>query len=334
MPTTRRFSQTPPDKANELFDKLLATSDTAVKTRERLFTELKEELELLASLQEQHLFPVLMRHGMNDLVQMAVNDNQETSALLAELESMPKNSSDFLTQIARLRKVFQQHIRDDKKELLPAVLQILSEEETAAVVEEVEVQMASIDETRRIEAQRSRERSEATQRAAVDVVDTMRAGAESAQTIARAIQDALETSLRTFSELARHSTGQAMQMLDRPSGERRGLTSDASRSFQIAAQSGTALARGIQDVSRECFELSQKRLQRNIDGLTALAQCRSMADLITAQSSLIRENVEQTVDNSRRIAELALQVADEASRVVSLQTENVEKTAQRVNRAA
>ena len=27
MTATRRFSQTPPDKANELFDKLLATSD-------------------------------------------------------------------------------------------------------------------------------------------------------------------------------------------------------------------------------------------------------------------------------------------------------------------
>lgn len=51
MPANRRFSQTPPDKANELFEKLLATSDNAVKTRERLLADLKEELELLANLQ-------------------------------------------------------------------------------------------------------------------------------------------------------------------------------------------------------------------------------------------------------------------------------------------
>ncbi len=55
MTTTRRFSQAPPDKANELFDKLLATSDAAGKTRERLFQDLKQELELLATLQEEHL---------------------------------------------------------------------------------------------------------------------------------------------------------------------------------------------------------------------------------------------------------------------------------------
>jgi len=334
MPANRRFSQTPPDRANELFDKLLATSDNAVKTRERLLTDLKEELELLASLQEQHLFPVLERHGMKDLVQMAVNDNQETLALLTELERMPKNSGEFLDRLAQLRRVFQQHIRDDRKELLPAVLQVLSEEETATVIEEVEDQMASIDEAKRAVAHRSREQIEATQRVAIDVADTMQAGADSAQAMARALQEALENSIQTFSELARHSTAQAMQMLNRPSDESQGLTTEASYNLRIAAQSGTALARGIQDVSRERFELSQKRLHRNLDGLTALARCRSVVDLITAQSSLLRDNVEQTVANSRRIAELAMQVADEASRVVSLQSESVEKTTQRVSRAA
>src|SRR5688572_15751728 len=110
MSTNKRFTQTPPDKANELFEKLLATSESALKTRERLFTELKEELELLANLQEEHLFPVLRRNGMHDLVSAAVNDNERTIALLVELDRMPKNSAEFLTQISELRKIFQQHI--------------------------------------------------------------------------------------------------------------------------------------------------------------------------------------------------------------------------------
>ena len=42
--TTRIFSQTPPDKANELFEKLLATSDNATKTRERLLSDLRSAL--------------------------------------------------------------------------------------------------------------------------------------------------------------------------------------------------------------------------------------------------------------------------------------------------
>jgi hypothetical protein len=331
MPISRRFSQAPPDKANELFEKLLATSDNAVKTRERLFQDLKEELELLATLQEEHLFPVLRRHGMPDLVREATNDNQETSALLAELESMPKNSSEFLGKVTELRRVFQQHIRDDRKELLPAVLKVLSDEEAEAVVEQVEDEMANLDETKRAEARRAREQVETVQRVTEDVADTLRAGVEGAQTMAQAMQEAVANSFGAFSEVARRATGQSMPVLGRPGSEAQGLTEEAAHNLRAVAQSGTALARGVQDVSREIVERSQQRLQRNLDGVQALARCRSMSDFIEVQSSLLRDNLEQTLENSRRIAELTIQMADEATKAVTAQAE---KTAQRLNRAA
>jgi len=331
MSATRRFSQTPPDKANELFEKLLATSDTAVKTRERLFVDLKEELELLASLQEEHLFPVLRRHGMGDLLQEASNDNDQTSALLAELEALPKNSAAFLGKVAELRRIFQQHIRDDRKELLPTVLKVLSDEEANAIAETVEDEMASIDEMKRADTRRAREQGEAVQRVTEDVADTLRAGVESAQTMAQATQEAVFNSFNAFSELARRSTGQTLPMGGRPEGELQGLTEEAAHNLRAVAQSSTALARGLQEVSREVVARSQQRLQRNLDSLQALARCRSMSDFVEVQSSLLRDNLEQTVENSRRIAELTLQMTDEATKTVTVQAE---KTAQRFHRAA
>ena len=331
MSATRRFSQTPPDKANELFEKLLATSDTAVKTRERLFVDLKEELELLASLQEEHLFPVLRRHGMGDLLQEASNDNDQTSALLAELEALPKNSAAFLGKVAELRRIFQQHIRDDRKELLPAVLKVLSDEEANAIAETVEDEMASIDEMKRADTRRAREQGEAVQRVTEDVADTLRAGVESAQTMAQATQEAVFNSFNAFSELARRSTGQTLPMGGRPEGELQGLTEEAAHNLRAVAQSSTALARGLREVSREVVARSQQRLQRNLDSLQALARCRSMSDFVEVQSSLLRDNLEQMVENSRRIAELTLQMTDEATKTVTVQAE---KTAQRFHRAA
>jgi hypothetical protein len=331
MSVTRRFSQTPPDKANELFEKLLATSDTAVKTRERLFVDLKEELELLASLQEEHLFPVLRRHGMGDLLQEASNDNDQTSALLAELEALPKNSAAFLGKVAELRRIFQQHIRDDRKELLPAVLKVLSDEEANAIAETVEDEMASIDEMKRADSRRAREQGEAVQRVTEDVADTLRASVEGAQTMAQAMQEAVESSFGAFSELTRRASGQGLQIFGRPEGDTLGLSEEAANNLRAAAQSSTALARGFQDVSREVADRSQKRLQRNLDGLQALARCRSMTDFVEVQSSLLRDNLEQTMENSRRIAELTIQMADEAVRSVTVQAE---RTAQHLNRAA
>jgi hypothetical protein len=328
MMTNRGFSQAPPDKANELFDKLLATSDNAVKTRERLLADLKEELELLATLQEEHLFPVLTRHGMQELVQEATNDNQETAALLGELERMPKNNAEFVSKVTELRRAFQQHIRDDRKELLPAVLKVLSDEEANAIAETVEDEMANIDETKRSEARRSREQVEAVQRVTEDVADTLRAGVESAQTMAQAMQEAVSNSFGAFSELARRSTGQT---LDQPDGTTRGLTEEAAHNLRAVAQSSTVLTRGLQEVSREVVSRSQQRLQRNLDGLQALARCRSITDLVEVQSSLLRDNLEQTLENSRRLAELTLQMTDEATKTVTVQAD---KTAQRFNRAA
>src|SRR3954470_20066961 len=128
MTTIRQLIQTSPVKANELFAKLAETSGNAVKTREKLFAELKEELELQIRLEEQHLFPVLKKHkGTKDLVPDALNDNKQTQKLLAEIEQTPKESDEFASKVAELRKVFQQKVRDERKELLPAVLKALDD---------------------------------------------------------------------------------------------------------------------------------------------------------------------------------------------------------------
>lgn len=329
--TNGRFGQTPPDKANKLFSQLLATSDAAVKTRERLLPDLKEELELLANLQEEHLFPILRQHGMQDLVRDTIADSQETGALLVELEHMPKNSPDFLGKVTELRTTFQQHLRDDKKELLPAVLKALSDEEAEAVAEQVEDDMANIDEIKRAEARRTREQGETVQRVTEDVAETLRAGVESSQTLARAMQEAVQNSFGAVSEMTRRSTDQAMQVFGRSDGDTYKLAEQASQNLRALAESGTALAHSVQDVARECVELSQKRLHANLNGLSQLARCRSMSDLVAIQTALIRSNLDLTLDNSRRLAELTIQMTDEATRSVTVQAQ---KTAQRISRVA
>jgi hypothetical protein len=192
----RHFSQTPPDRANELFDKLLATSDGAAKTRERLFADLKDELELLASLQEQHLFPILQRHAMEDLLRAATGDNEETGRLLEELEGMPKNSSEFLGKVTELRKAFQRHIRDDRKELLPAVLEVLSDEEAQAVAEQVEEEVANFEEMKRADSSPAADGGEALQTPPDGGSDLVHLGTERTRTAALGVQDLSQACLR------------------------------------------------------------------------------------------------------------------------------------------
>src|SRR6478752_1506056 len=153
----RTLMQVGPAKANELFTRLAETSDGAVKTREKLFAELKGELELHTSLEEQHLFPVLRRNAeTKELVADAVRDNRELRAKLAELDALPKNDPAFPEQLKELQKTFRQHARDDKRELLPAVQRALSEEQVQGVTDKMEAGIAEAEQAKQDEAEERR----------------------------------------------------------------------------------------------------------------------------------------------------------------------------------
>src|SRR5215207_7618555 len=182
MTTIRQLIQTSPAKANELFAKLTETSGNAVKTREKLFADLKAELELQIKLEEQHLFPVLKkRKETKNLVSDALNDNKQTRKLLTELERTPKESEEFASKVAELRKAFQQHVRDERKELLPAVLKALDDEEAEAIVEKIEgAKRAEAEAAKRAEA-------EAVARQAREKVETVRQAAETVRQAAESV---------------------------------------------------------------------------------------------------------------------------------------------------
>jgi stress response protein YsnF len=128
-----------------------------VKTREKLFSELKAELELHTSLEEQHLFPVLRRNAeTKGLVADAIKDNKELRAKLAELEALPKNDEAFPERLKDLQKTFRQHARDDKRELLPAVQRALSEEQVQNVTEKMEASLAEAEQVKQDEAEERR----------------------------------------------------------------------------------------------------------------------------------------------------------------------------------
>lgn len=151
--TIAQLIQAAPAKANELFAKLSDTTVRAVKTRERLLRELRDELHLQMELETKHLFPALRRHSkLKGLVADATADNKAARALLAELERMPKDDEGFAGKLADLRRVFQQHIRDERKELLPALRKLLSDDETRAIAERMDAGREEITDARRRKA--------------------------------------------------------------------------------------------------------------------------------------------------------------------------------------
>src|SRR5206468_661151 len=96
-------------------------------------------------------------------------------------------------RLKELQKTFRQHARDERRELLPAVQQALSEEQVQTVVEKIEAGVAEAEKARQdeIEARRlkARQEREEAERQAEQQAEAERA-AVNAQPVGREIQDA------------------------------------------------------------------------------------------------------------------------------------------------
>src|SRR5215204_3080729 len=338
MTTIRQLIQTSPAKANELFAKLAETSGNAVKTRERLFSELKEELELQMRLEEQHLFPVLRkRKETKDLVPDALNDNKETRKALTELERTPKESEEFASKVAELRKAFQQHARDERKELLPAVLKALDDEEAEAIVEKIEGAKAEVEEAKRAEAEEARaaareqreqaekaarqerEQAEAVARQERERVETVRQTAETVGNVVRVSTEAPRRVAETAREAVQSGVGTAAQMAQKAADFGMSSFSDVTRRWQNAAASMTAvshantgLAMRYQAIWQEFFQLAQQATQERTESVTRLMSARSPQHLLDANVDLLKREMQRFFEGQARVSQLLADAARDA----------------------
>jgi phasin family protein len=140
-------------------------------------------------------------------------------------------------------------------------------------------------------------------------------------------QDAMRSGLNSASANAQRFTDQVSQAYGITGEGREELTRQGSQNLEMVVQASAVLTRGVQDLSREWFSLTQERLQKNLDDFGALARCRSIPDVMAAQSTLMRDNLEQTIESTRRIAEVATRVANEASQTLVAQTKKAHRVA-------
>jgi phasin family protein len=142
-----------------------------------------------------------------------------------------------------------------------------------------------------------------------------------------ATRDALRSGLNSASENARRFTDQVSQAYGITGEGREELTRRGAQSLEMMTQASTMLTHGVQDLSREWFSLTQERLQKNLDDFGVLARCQSLPDFMAAQSNIVRHNLEQTIEGTRRIAEVATRVANEAGQTLQAETKKADRAA-------
>ena len=115
-------------KVSALFDQIEPATDAT--TRQQLFAQLKQELDIHAHIEETILYPALKTEPeTSDITEEAYEEHQEVKDLLAELEATPADSEEWSDLIVELRENVEHHVEEEEGEMFPKARTVLGEQQ-------------------------------------------------------------------------------------------------------------------------------------------------------------------------------------------------------------
>lgn len=325
--TLRQTIQAAPGKSTELITKLSATSNRALKTRESLFAQLSDELTRYIEIEEQHFLPLLRKHSATKgLVSDALKGNKGLVASLEKLSDMPKDNDEFLAELDGLNKSFQQHVRNERKELLPAVLKAFSDEEAGALADNIDGAVAAAEKAKRDEkkeeaAHAKRQAEEAEHSAAAERAATR--DREAAERSAReATEKAADTMARSAASVLDNVRPEAANTKERTqqvaSETREAMTvySGSSQKILVGLQavrtSSTASAGAVAEIHSAWMEWFGSAARINADASRQLMQCKTVKQVAEIQKEFVTSALRNWMEGNAKILQIAQRTSKQA----------------------
>jgi hypothetical protein len=309
-------------KTSTLFDKLAETSEGAVKTRERLFNDLKTGLEVHTKIVQDIVYPVLRRQeGARDLIP-DLKERNELKRQLAELERTPKEDEAFLPKVKELKKLVEQHLRTEERQIFPAIKKAIGAEEAEELARRIAAETRQELQEARQENGGTRNGGSADDASAsrnehmVRVVSrsAQRVGEESAETAERA----LEASAAGMRGIADNASRQMQQVFQSVQGltEIYTPTERATEGLRTLMAVPTVAANALQEVQRAWADLLSNGIQRNARVTQELFRCKNTHDVAAVHRQFVEDAVSSWLEGNRRILQATRQATEEALRPI------------------
>lgn len=113
------------------FDQLEATDDSQTAMRTALLMKIKYALTKHAHEEEAIVYPALRQANSAHDADALNAEHGYVKTYLYELESLPKDSPDWLARVRDFRSMLEEHIRMEEEEVFPAFHASLSDEQNA-----------------------------------------------------------------------------------------------------------------------------------------------------------------------------------------------------------
>lgn len=122
---------------SQLFKQAEATEND--KQKERLFQQIKTELETHTHIEETILYPALKQHeDLKDLTLEAEEEHKQVKTLLREIERLADGSERFDAKLKVMSENVEHHVEEEETEMFPKVKRHFSAAELEQMGQELE----------------------------------------------------------------------------------------------------------------------------------------------------------------------------------------------------
>lgn len=118
------------EKASGLMKKIADSSENAVKTREKNFEELKNELQAHTAAEEEILYPALQEHEETRAIALeAIEEHRLVEQLIDELDAMDVSSEEWTAKFTVLKENVEHHVEEEEDEMFKKARKVLGKDD-------------------------------------------------------------------------------------------------------------------------------------------------------------------------------------------------------------
>jgi hemerythrin superfamily protein len=123
-------------KVKKMLAELESTTERGVKTREELFTKIKQELVVHEAIEEEIFYPALKNHPKTKEIALeAYEEHHVVDMVVAELEGVAYDDEQWGAKFTVMKENLEHHIEEEEGEMFKQAKKVFDEDELAQLGE-------------------------------------------------------------------------------------------------------------------------------------------------------------------------------------------------------
>jgi hemerythrin superfamily protein len=123
-------------KVKKMLGELESTTERGVKTREELFTKVKQELVVHEAIEEEIFYPALKQHPKTKEITLeAYEEHHVVNTVLAEIEGVSYDDEKWGAKFKVMKENLEHHIEEEEGVMFKQAKQVFDEDELAQLGE-------------------------------------------------------------------------------------------------------------------------------------------------------------------------------------------------------